>query len=231
MNTLKHYWLIILLFPFSLSAQSNVEAGIFLGIANYQGDLSPSPIAASETKPALGGLYRYMFTSKFAVKGSVIWGMISGRDKNIPNFDLAERNWSMRSNIFELAVHGEWHPFGALRYNNTGLFDRQYSPFISIGIGGAFTDPKLVVPAEDRFKIPEPNATSTFLVLPVSAGLRLDLTEDFLLGLDFGTRITFSDYLDGVSLNGNNQKNDWYFFAGISILYVIEEKVGGKANW
>lgn len=227
MNTLK-LTLFVLALPLLLAAQKSKEIGGFVGISQYQGDLSPSPIAANESKLALSGVYRYLFNSKFGIKGTVSWAQISGADKNKENYIRSERDWSMRSNIFELAVHSEWNFFGTERYNSTGLFNRQYTPFISLGLGAAFTNRTLTVPSEDRRKIPEPEDVTTFLVVPITAGLRLDVTQDFVVTAEFGTRATFSDYIDGVSLNGRKDTNDWYFFAGIGFVYVLEELIGGR---
>jgi hypothetical protein len=232
MNTLKHYMALCscLLFTLSLSAQRSTEGGLFVGMANYQGDLAPSPAAIDQSKLALGGLYRYMMTDHIGIKGSVTWGRIAGDDRNRPGYNPRQRTWTMTNSILEMAVHGEWFMFGTSRYGNTGLHLRQYSPFFSVGIGAAFTNPKVRVPAEDRAKLPEPGATSTFLVVPLTGGLRLDILDDFLVTLEFGSRITFSDYLDGVSKNGRSNTNDWYMFGGISFIYIISESVGGKGN-
>ncbi len=214
----------------ALTAQKSTEAGIFVGIAQYQGDLSPTPIAASETNLALGGLYRYLLNSNLAIKGTVTWGKISGNDRNRESFRPGQREWSMENSIIELAMHSEWNFFGTNRYSGSGLFVPRYNPFVSVGLGAAFTNLRLQMPAEDRSKIPEPDAISTFLVVPISAGMRFDISPDFLVTAEFGTRATFSDYIDGISYNGNPNKNDWYFFAGISLIYVLDELVGGKSG-
>ncbi|MBK7871253.1 MAG: hypothetical protein IPJ74_11540 [Saprospiraceae bacterium] len=227
MNTLK-LTTFLLIFPLLLTAQRSKEVGAFVGVSQYQGDLAPSPIAANETKPAIGGAYRYLFNSNFGIRGTATWGKYSGQDRNRIGFIEGERDWSVSGSILELAVHSEWNFFGTTRYNNTGLYARQYSPFISVGLGVALANMDLIVPSDDRNKIPEPDATSTFLVVPISAGLRLDITEDFVVTAEFGSRAIFSDYLDGVSKNGNPKTNDWYFFTGISLFYVLEELVGGK---
>ncbi len=222
--------LLALLLPVLLFAQKSKEIGGFIGASQYQGDLAPTPIAVNETKLALGGLYRYMFTSNFGIRGTVTWAQVSGDDRNRDNYLPGQRSWSMRNNIIELAVHSEWIFFGTSRYNNTGLFARRYSPFVSVGLGAALTNVSLSIPADDKNRRPEPTTGSTFLVVPITAGMRLDVTDDFLVTAEFGTRAAFTDYIDGVSVSGNPQTNDWYFFAGISIVYVLEEIVGSKAG-
>lgn len=232
MNTLTLKLLLCLqLCTTILFSQRSKEAGIFLGVSNYQGELAPSPIAASETRLAIGGIYRLLYEKHVAVKASATWTRLSGSDRNRPDFYQGDRDWKMKNSLIELAVHAEWHPFSTNRYDENGLFKRQYSPFLSLGLGAVFSDIDLDVPSDERYKIPEPKAITTFLVVPISAGIRFDITEDFLLAAEFGSRATFSDYLDGISENGNSKTNDWYFFAGVSFIFVLEEKVGGKANW
>lgn len=232
MNTLACRLLLCLqFFVLILFAQRSREAGIFLGFSNYQGDLAPSPFAASEMRPAIGGVYRFLFTDHLALRATATVTQLSGADQNRPGYQLNERNWEMHNNLIELAVHPEWHFFPNARYGNTGLHHRQYSPFVSLGLGAVFGRVQLKVPSDDRSKIPETEANSTYLVIPISAGIRFDVSQDFLITAEFGSRATFSDYLDGVSINGNSKTKDWYFFAGLSFVYVIEEIVGGKSNW
>ncbi|MDX1939294.1 MAG: DUF6089 family protein [Saprospiraceae bacterium] len=227
MNTLKLTSILFIL-PFLLSAQRSKEIGAFVGVSQYQGDLAPSPVAANETQPAIGGAYRYLFNSNFGIRGTVTWGKYSGNDRNRPNYQEGDRDWSVKGSMVELAVHSEWNFFGTNRYGNTGLYSRQYSPFFSVGLGVSMANMDLFVPSDDRNKIPEPDAVSTFLAVPITVGLRLDLMQDFVLTAEFGSRAIFSDYLDGISANGNPKANDWYFFAGISVFYILDEVVGSR---
>ena len=41
--------------------------------------------------------------------------------------------------------------------------------------------------------------------------------------MEFGIRVPFTDYLDGVSIAANPDLNDWYWFAGATITFRIEE--------
>ncbi|MCB0571917.1 MAG: hypothetical protein KDC66_19250 [Phaeodactylibacter sp.] len=217
----------LLLFLFSflfLNAQRSSEAGIFIGASNYMGDLSPSPLAANETHLAFGGHYRYMAGPKLGLKGSVSFGKISGSDSNIPLEDPTQgaRRWDMEAGLMEVALQAEWHFLGTPRYNNAGLYTRQASPFLSAGLGLAFAEAKITTADGDKVRFPEPDDKSAFIVLPLSAGVRFDITESILLAGEFGVRATFSDYLDGLSEYANPKHNDYYLFGGITILYLID---------
>lgn len=223
----------LLLWFYSLNAQRSTEAGLFFGASNYMGDLAPSPLAANETNLAFGGHYRYMVGPKLGLKGSVSFGKISGSDTNIPRAEprQASRRLEMEAGLLEVALQAEWHILGTSRYNNAGLYSRQASPFISAGLGLAFAEAKVSTHQIDKYRFPEPGAKSAFIVLPVSAGVRFDLTEAISLSGEFGVRATFSDYLDGLSAYANPDRNDYYLFTGISVLYLIDAEYGPRYRY
>jgi hypothetical protein len=208
---------------FSLSAQQSSEVGLFLGGANYMGDLAPWPLAFNETNFAFGGHYRFMFEPRLGIKGSVTLGRLSGNDANVPR--NRERGWRMEAGIFEAALQAEWHPWGRPRYDNAGIFTPRLSPFISAGLGLALASANVTVPAHEKLRFPEPGDKSAFIVMPVSAGLRYDLSEFLLISGEIGLRSTFSDYLDGLSDYLDSRHKDYYIFGGISILYMIDAEI------
>ena len=57
--------------------------------------------------------------------------------------------------------------------------------------------------------------------MPLIAGVTFDISKYFLIGIEAGSRITFNDYLDGVSKNGNPKKNDLFIFAGVCFTYFV----------
>jgi opacity protein-like surface antigen len=214
------------LFAIAATAQQNVEGGVFAGFGNYQGDLSEDEIELSETKLTYGAFVRYHLKDKFKLRANLYYGFVSGNDQNAKGA-LKDRGWSFESSILELSLMGEYHPFGRGRLGTTGLFRKQVSPFIGAGVGLASFNPDVKVSkSEDANLFPEPSASSTSLSLPLMVGLRADLLEHFSLGLEWGWRFTFNDYIDGVSLNGNQDKNDLYVFIGLTASYFFGEAVG-----
>lgn len=210
------------MFCASLSAQSPLEAGLFLGTTTYQGDLAENHVEPNEMHFAFGGHLRYHFHEKLKMRGNVIYGHISGRDTNAKNEGLYNRGWSFTSHIVEMSLALEYHPFGKPREDNVGFYRRQVTPFVAGGIGLANFAPtvKTVRPA-DAGRFPERGYSTSSLTVPVMAGVTFDFSEDFLLSLEAGSRLTFNDYLDGVSKNGNPKKGDLFIFVGISINYYI----------
>jgi Domain of unknown function (DUF6089) len=220
---MKQFFLfaIITLFLGKLQAQSPLEAGVFLGLVVYQGDLSENDIfEISEFNPAFGGLLRYHFDDKWKLRGHVIYGKISGTDKNAKAQPLFDRGWSYESFIVELTAVMEYHPWGREREDNAGLFRPQLSPYIGAGAGFANFNPRVKVQNQQDIDLfPEAQRKTTALSLPVVAGLRYDFNELFIATFEAGWRITFNDYLDGVSHNGNPKRNDPFIFTGLSMTY------------
>jgi hypothetical protein len=210
-------------------AQSPLEVGLFAGSTTYQGDLAESHIEWKELNPSFGGFMRYHLNEKFKVKADVIYGRISGTDANAADLSLKNRGWSFSSHIIEIVASGEYHPWGRSREDNIGFFRRQISPYVGTGVGLSNFDPDVDVKNDiDNSKFPEPLATTSSLTFPLSAGVRFDFHKYFTATLEVGSRITFNDYLDGVSHTGNSKKNDVYVFGGIGISYFIgyEERFG-----
>lgn len=223
MSRLFIFWL--LLSPVWVFPQQAFEVGGFGGFANYQGDLVASHIDVSETKVSYGAFLRYHISRKLKVKANGYFGYISGSDLNADN-SLRTRGWSFESNLVEVTGVLEYHPFGKKRYGSTGIFQRQLSPYAFAGVGMVHIDPEVTVSLpEDEALFPEQDFTSPSLAVPLGLGVRVDVLENFSFGLEGGWRATFNDYLDGVSTNGNSEKNDLYIFLGATLSYVFGGEV------
>ncbi len=224
----RHFAFILALaiFPLLSNAQKAEEASALIGLSLYQGDLTPTPASARQAGIAFGGAYRYFFDSQKAFKVAVNYARLKGDLKDHPEFFSPERNLEMKAGLFELTANIEWHPFGLARFNDVGLFIPNWTPYISVGLGLAFADANVTTGPEFKGRIPESDDKSTFLVVPLTGGLRFDLTEEITLGMEIGARPVFSDYLDGISQNGNPDAGDWYWIGGVSAIFYIKGEVG-----
>ena len=54
---------------------------------------------------------------------------------------------------------------------------------------------------------------------PVGFGAKVQFGDHLSVGLDFGVRLTFSDYLDGVSRIANPKSKDYYGFGNLTLSY------------
>lgn len=202
------------------------EAGVMLGVTSYSGDITAKRIDLQELRPGYGAFVRYHVSKHFAFKGHVYGGTISGDDKY--STVKAPRSIKFGTSIFEVATSLEWHLFGRDRFTGTGLHNFFITPYAFAGVGVTFADANAEYygPPERRddllvVPIPEEGLKSTFLLAPVGGGLRLDFYERFIVGVEGGFRPVFSDDIDGVSKNGNPKSNDWYYFFGATISYVL----------
>ena len=202
--------------PLALFSQQKMEFGFFGGFANYQGDMAEDEIEFSETKLSYGGFLRYHLNEKVKIRGNFMYAYISGRDANAEG-SLKDRGWSFESSILESSFIGEYHPLGRSRVGNTGIFTPQVSPYLGFGLGIATYTPRVgVTDPLDNDLFPEQGEKTLSASIPLMVGVRADLFEFFSLGVELGWRTTFNDYIDGVSKNGNNNKNDWYVLGGIT---------------
>ncbi|MFN0036888.1 MAG: DUF6089 family protein [Saprospiraceae bacterium] len=220
---------------FGLSAQSPfspkqryLEAGIFFGAANYSGDLAERNIQFKESHLGYGLHARYFLSRWVALRAHFYAGSISGNDANAKAPDTRERSFRFAADILEMGLGGEWHIFGKRRFSDDDEHPFALSPYIYAGVGGTFSGTKVEYygPPEDRDKhvvvpLPEVPRRQQFFVIPIGAGLRVNLNETVTVGLEGGFRPMLSDNLDGVRLNGNSEGNDWYYFGGATVSFVL----------
>jgi Domain of unknown function (DUF6089) len=223
------YFVIIPLFLTSFSAQAQKgsywEAGFLLGLTNYSGDLSYKAVSIEHTAPGYGAYLRKFFNRHFSLKAHAYTGAISGDDKGAP---YEERSFKFSGNLTEIGLVGEWQILNKERFSSTGLHTFFMHPYIYLGAGVTFASPEaeyygsaelrneyLVVP------FPEENLNNKFLLAPMGIGLRFDIYDYLVLGVEGGFRPVFSDDLDGVRLNGNPKSNDWYYFGGATISFIL----------
>ncbi len=208
-----------------------LEAGIMLGITSYSGDISAKRVDLQEIRPGYGAFLRYHLNPFFALKAHVYAGAISGDDKysNVK----APRSFKFGTSLFEVATTLEWHPFSGARFSGGGMRNFFISPYGFAGIGVTFADAdaQYYGPADQRAKflvvpIPEEGLKSTFLLAPVGGGIQLDFYERVIVGLEGGFRPVFSDDIDGVSKNGNPKQNDWYYFFGATVSFILNGREG-----
>ena len=204
-----------LLLPFLLNAQF-LEFGGGLGLSNYTGDLNRVPVV-SKPKPALQAIYRMNFSEFVSLKFTGTVAKLAGDDTR--SFDALgiARDYSFNHTILELGSSFEYH---FLNYRSQGA-QHKWSPFISLGF--AFAKINNVDPTYEDF-----NTFQT--VIPMGVGAKFLIGKRLSLSVETVARKTFFDYLDGISDGdifvkdyqfGNPNDNDWYFYSGVSLTYII----------
>ncbi len=213
-NQLNHRMKILKLLSFlfissNLVAQSSyVEVGVMGGVSNYYGDLTHDYVVMSESHPAYGGFIKYNIDHKKALKFNVYSGTISAADKNSDRANLNVRNLSFTSDVTEVAFTFEYY-IGGYRPVE---FKKRFAPYVYAGLAGFHFNPQAYYEGEwydlqplgtegqgmEIFPFREKYRLYEFAV-PFGVGFKMALTERWNLGLEYGARWTFTDYLDDVS--------------------------------
>src|SRR5579863_8414374 len=87
------------------------EFGISLGAAHYFGDLNPDP-RFNQPKPSIGLFFRRQYGNYVALRVSGHFAQLGYSDiYNTQNEFMLRRNLSFNTNIWELAVQGDFNFF------------------------------------------------------------------------------------------------------------------------
>ncbi len=222
------------------------EGGLLLGLTAYSGDLefafSESKLIGGLFVRRSFGNY---FGNYFGMNISLTQGLLGGSDSHSTATPWrVARNFQFKSPLTELAVRGEYHFLGIARKisslssgvsvldevskQNFRMRARRISPFIYVGGGLAIVSPKtnfndklLPNPTTAGFRINADKSAShakAHAIIPFGGGLRIPfVNQQTNLTIEGGFRPTFSDEIDGISVAGNPNVNDWYFVGSVGL--------------
>lgn len=197
----------------------NVEVGLMLGGSNYLGDLSNEKFLMSETHFSASVFGRYNFTPRFAMKGFIGYGKVSGDDKNFESETRTYkgvndfrynyyRNLNFHSTIYEGSMHFEYN---ILPVDLNSYQTRPFVPYVFGGIGIFHFNPKSTFQNTEVELQPlatEGQGSTTYndfkkysltsICIPIGLGFRQKIGDDFFIGVEGGFRFTRTNYLDDV---------------------------------
>ncbi len=233
-NRLLVHWLVLVLgFPVMTWGQRAFmypkwqEIGIGAYATNYSGDLAPDHISMAGTRWGASIFSRYHFSPTIQLRGSFAFLRLAGDDRNYP--PNAERSFRFQTNLAELSAQMEITlvniVYDAPRQNITYYI----APYVFAGVGGARFSPRLTYygpenkrPLYEREPIPEGGrASHTAVVFPFGGGVRFMASNDVSISAEVCARPAPTDLIDGVSLNGNPKRKDWYYTAGLTCSYFL----------
>lgn len=208
-------WLIVAGLFISLNVQAQkIEIGAGLGGMLYKGDVSPA-LNPQFYRPATSLFFRYNATRSFSIRGSGSIGGIRGDDKASRDPFQQARNYSFRTNIDEIEVDFEYN---FLNYKNLPRV-KNWTPYIFGGIGLCkFTNTVIRV--------------GGVVTYPLGVGVKYEIKRPWSIGVEFGTRFTRNDYLDGLGdatfgpartkvSQGNPVLSDSYTYTAITLSYTF----------
>lgn len=183
------------------SAQ-RVHLNLFAGAANYQGDLQEKRYTFQQAHGVYGIGASYEISDRFMLRAGINTAKISAHDKFGRNKD---RNLNFASAITEGHT--------AIEFYLKNPYERAVTPYIFGGIAvfhfnpytndssGKKTYLKPLSTEGQGFINGRPLYKLTQFAIPLGAGLKFAMSDNFRLGVEVGLRKTFSDYLDDVSTN------------------------------
>jgi len=191
-----------------------IEIGAGLGAMNYKGDISPD-LQIGTAK--LGGnlFFRYNLKKDLSFRASALMGSIAGDDKNSSDPFNQQRGKNFSTTINELSLTAEYNFFN-YQYHR---YHKDWSPYVFGGVGFMKFSPR------DN---PSADYKQNQIVLPFGVGIKYNIKGPWDLNFEFGTRKTFTDYLD--NLGGNDptlpktqqndySKGDMYYYTSFSLSF------------
>ena len=204
---------IILLFPLVVFSQrqnslSKSEIGVFSGASYYIGDLNPME-HFKNSHLAYGIIAKYNINPRFALRGLFASGTVSANDAQSPakyHGVYTNRNLSFSSNITEIGggIEFNYFPFqiGNKTYRGSGyLFAEiayfQMNPTTSYK-GETVELRTLGTEGQGTPLSSQGYYSKNQLSIPFGIGFKYPFGGIFCIGMEYGIRKTFTDYIDDV---------------------------------
>jgi hypothetical protein len=188
------------------------EVGFGLGTFNYTGDLAKS-YNFLNSKPAATVFYRSNLSKVVSFRTAVTAGKIGASDRRPIDAFAERRNASFNIFLMEASTVMEYH---FLNWRDDKHILR-FTPYLFAGLGLFGISGNI-------------NKTAAYSnvqgAIPFGLGVKYIVNPKWYISLEFGTRKTFFDYLDNISVGNQKKKNyqygnpfdnDAYYFLGISV--------------
>ncbi|NNC83652.1 MAG: hypothetical protein HKN79_08745 [Flavobacteriales bacterium] len=195
-----------------------------VGASNFLGELGGRDqigsdfiwdLETKEFKPALSIGIRYVTSSKTSIRGHFSYAKIGGDDALTREPFRFNRNLHFESKLYEVSAIFEYQIFNIRpghRYNLAGVKGqkpRKANIYGFIGVAGIHFNPKgklgdtwyeLQPLGTEGQNIEEEPYSLYSIAIPLGIGYRWRVVNnDWMVGIEIGHRITFTDYMDDVS--------------------------------
>ncbi|HWH63900.1 MAG TPA: DUF6089 family protein [Ginsengibacter sp.] len=198
---MKKLFFAFCLLPMITEAQNFHFSGR-LGLANYHGDLNQKSVTLSQAK-LMGSIgAQYDLSEHITARSYVTFASLHADDKK-GTAAIQQRNLNFKSKITDWELTAQ--------YNFLSLNDSWWTPYVFAGVGVYHFKPYTKDTSGNKYFL-QPLSTEgegfidgvkdyklTQFSVPVGIGAAYSLNEDMRLGIEFGYRIIFTDYLDDVS--------------------------------
>jgi|SRR5690242_5571268 hypothetical protein len=210
MKKLILFVILVLAFSFRMQAQMNDyvqegEFGITVGLAHYFGDLN-NRARINRPKMDIGGFVRKQFGNYTSVRLSGHFAKLGYSDIYSKNEYDQRRNLSFNTNIFEIALQGDFNFFKFIPTDP----DHSFTPYATLGIGFFTYDPYAYYHNQKVYLRPLHTEGETFykgrkeygsmaLCFPLGFGVKYAINDNVNLSFEIAHRFTTTDYIDDVS--------------------------------
>jgi hypothetical protein len=216
----RNYILFILLLGFtSVDAQIH-EIGVFLGGSNYIGDVGPTTYIAPD-EFSFGLLYKWNKSPRHSWRISYNQAKITSSDLNSNSPGRTQRGFNFENNLKEVSLGLEFNFFDF----NLHAFEPKITPYIYSGVSYFGYDEIFYIAGEQKT-----DYKNGQLAIPMVLGVKANVFESIILGVEIGARYTMTDNIDGSNPKnkivaplkfGDLNSNDWYVFSGITLTYTF----------
>jgi hypothetical protein len=183
------------------------EVGFTVGAAHYFGDLNTRS-KINRPKLAFGLYFRKQFGDYIGIRIGGHFAQVGFSDVYSDNEYQHRRNLSFNSNIWEIALQGDFNFF---RFE-PGNPEYQFTPYVTIGAGLFNFDPYAYLEGQKYFLRPlstegqgspyypdrQPYSTVAFC-FPIGMGIKYNINSKLSVSFEISHRFTSTDYLDDVS--------------------------------
>ena len=217
---MKRIFLIIFILGLTkLNAQIN-EIGVFVGGSNYMGDVGKTNYI-NPNEFAYGILYKWNKSPRHAWRFSYTQSKITANDLDSKVPGRYSRGYNFANNIKEVSAGLEFNFFDF----NLHEFGTKVTPYVYTGLSYTNYDELYVI--NGRTKTDSNRGT---FAIPMTVGVKSNITKNWILGFEVGARYTMTDNLDGSSPKNPNfsslkfgdiNSNDWYVFTGFTLTYTF----------
>ena len=204
--------LAVICLPLLMQAQNSIvqegEFGVGIGAGHYFGDLN-TRAHLNRPKPAATLFFRKNFGNYIALRVAGSYAQLGYSDVyNTHNEFMNRRNLSFNTNVWELAVQGDFNFYRFM----PGDDEFRFTPYITLGAGIFNYDPYAYLNNEKYFLRPlgtegqgsdaypqRKPYSSMAVAVPFGVGIKYSLNERINIGFEVVHRFTNTDYLDDVS--------------------------------
>ena len=185
----------------TINASAQLGMQLNLGLMNYGGDLQSKNYTFNEANFTGGAALIYTINS-IVLRAGFNYGGVQASDAETQAF--AKRNLSFKTNISEgsFCIEYDYNPHqekkimpyifagvGVFHYNPYAIYDSQKVYLQPLGTEGQGL---AIYPDRKFYKL-------TDFEVPLGIGVKYKLSSSFIIGVEFNSRLLFTDYLDDVS--------------------------------